>query len=131
MKPIKKGFNAACRRPEIEDLRPYDLRHTFATRLLERGVHHYVISALVGHSTPVVGGGFGSRMTSGYAHVSWEAMVRAVEILEQPIFSNPRIFVLDSGKIPAKPEKAQKAGLRGTTVTIEGNSYSFGRRVGI
>ncbi|MDQ3821578.1 MAG: tyrosine-type recombinase/integrase [Acidobacteriota bacterium] len=39
MKAIKKGFAAACIRAGIEDLRPYDLRHTFATRLLERGVH--------------------------------------------------------------------------------------------
>jgi integrase/recombinase XerD len=48
MKSIKKGFAAACERAGIEDLRPYDLRHTFATRLLDRGVHQYVISALLG-----------------------------------------------------------------------------------
>jgi integrase len=48
MKAIKKGFTAACARAGIEDLRAYDLRHTFATRLLERGVHHFIISALLG-----------------------------------------------------------------------------------
>ena len=53
LKAIKKGFTAACERAGIEDLRPYDLRHTFATRLVERGVHHYVISALLGHATPL------------------------------------------------------------------------------
>lgn len=31
MKSIKKGFAAACARAKIDDLRPYDLRHTFAT----------------------------------------------------------------------------------------------------
>jgi hypothetical protein len=77
---------------------------------LERGVHHYVISALLGHSSPLAGAGFGSRMTPGYAHVSWETMVRAVEALEQPVSSNQNIFSLDSGRIPANPEKAQKAG---------------------
>jgi len=56
MEAIKKGFNAACEKAFIEDLRPYDLRHTFATRLLDRGVHQYVISALlVFHRTEFVG----------------------------------------------------------------------------
>ncbi|MBA2734990.1 MAG: site-specific integrase [Acidobacteria bacterium] len=39
MKSAKQGFAAACVRAGIEDLRLYDLRHTFATRLLDRGVH--------------------------------------------------------------------------------------------
>lgn len=106
---IKKGFSAACVRAKIADLRSYDLRHTFATRLLERGVHHYIISALMGHSTPIGGGGFGSRMTPGHAHVTWETMVRAVEALEQPILSAQIAFGLDSGKIPANSFLAQKA----------------------
>jgi len=84
MKTIKKGFAAACERAKILDLRPYDLRHTFATRLLERGVHQFVISALLGHSTPMSGLGQMSRITTGYAHATWELMVRAVESLEQP-----------------------------------------------
>jgi integrase/recombinase XerD len=82
MKSLKKGFTAACVRAEIDDLRPYDLRHTFATRLLDRGVHQYVISALLGHAMPVTGFGYASRITPGYAHATWEAMVEAVETLE-------------------------------------------------
>ncbi|MGZ8844701.1 MAG: hypothetical protein ACXW18_13625, partial [Pyrinomonadaceae bacterium] len=78
--------------------------HTFATRLLERGIHPYVISALLGHSANLMGGGFGSRMTPGYAHVSWETMVAAVQALEQPISSPKIILGLDSGKIPAKSD---------------------------
>ncbi|HYY93311.1 MAG TPA: tyrosine-type recombinase/integrase, partial [Pyrinomonadaceae bacterium] len=84
MKAIKKGFAAACGRDGIEDLRPYDLRHTFAARLLDRGVHQYVISALLGHAAPVSGFGHASRITPGYAHATWEAMVEAVESLEYP-----------------------------------------------
>jgi integrase len=68
IKAIKKGFAAGCTKAGIENLRPYDLRHTFATRLLERGVHHFVISALLGHATPMMGFGAASRMTPGYAH---------------------------------------------------------------
>jgi len=89
---IKKGFAAACARAGIENLRPYDLRHTFATRLLEQGVHHYVISALLGHATPMMGFGAASRMTPGYAHATWDMMVTAVAMLEQPLRLNERTF---------------------------------------
>jgi integrase len=84
IKAIKKGFAAACVRAGIENLRPYDLRHTFATRLLERGIHHFVISALLGHATPMAGFGYASRMTPGYAHATWETMVEAVATLGKP-----------------------------------------------
>ncbi|HEV8186828.1 MAG TPA: tyrosine-type recombinase/integrase [Pyrinomonadaceae bacterium] len=104
---VKRGFSGACSRANIANLRPYDLRHTFATRLLERGVHHYVISALMGHA---VSASFGSRMTPGYAHVSWDAMVSAVQSLEQPAPSIQNVFNLDSGKIPSKSILAQKVG---------------------
>ena len=90
IKTIKKGFSAACKRAGIENLRPYDLRHTFATRMLERGVHHYVISALLGHATPMTGFGAASRMTPGYAHATWDMMVTAVSMLEQPLGFNER-----------------------------------------
>lgn len=78
---IKKGFQAACRRAKISNLRPYDLRHTFATRLQERYVPNSTISALLGHSRPVQGFGQESRITAGYSHATWEAMCRAVESL--------------------------------------------------
>lgn len=110
MKAVRKGFTAACQRAGIVYLRPYDLRHTFATRLLERGVHHYVISALLGHSSPLAGAGFGSHMTPGYAHVSWETMVKEVEVLKQPVSPDQNIFSLYSGKIPADSLEAQKDG---------------------
>jgi Domain of unknown function (DUF4037) len=60
----------------------------YATRLLERGVHHYVISALLGHATPMTGFGAASRMTPGYAHATWDMMVTAVAMLEQPLGIN-------------------------------------------
>lgn len=79
---IKKGFQSACARAEIDDLRPYDLRHTFATRLVERNVHVLIISQLLGHSTPLSGFGYASRITPGYAHATWDAMCRAVDSLQ-------------------------------------------------
>ena len=68
IKSIEKGFTAACVRAVIEDLRPYDLRHTFATRLLGRGVHQYVISALLGHAMPLTGFGHASRPATHTPH---------------------------------------------------------------
>ena len=85
---MRERFAAACARAGVENLRPYDLRHTFATRLLERGIHHYVISALLGHATPMTGFGAASRMTPGYAHATWDMMVTAVAMLEQPLGIN-------------------------------------------
>jgi integrase len=99
IKAIKKGFAAACARAGIENLRPYDLRHTFATRLLERGVHHFVISALLGHSTPMTGFAAASRMTPGYAHATWDTMVTAVATLEQPLPLKQISFAV-SGSVP-------------------------------
>ena len=99
IKSIKKGFAAACARAGIENLRPYDLRHTFATRLLERGVHHFVISALLGHSTPMTGFAAASRMTPGYAHATWDTMVAAVATVEQPLPLKQISFPV-SGSLP-------------------------------
>jgi len=82
IKSIKKGWQAACARAAIDDLRPYDLRHTFATRLVERNVHVLIISELLGHAHPVQGFGFASRITPGYAHATWDAMRRAVDSLQ-------------------------------------------------
>jgi integrase len=107
IKAIKKGFAAACVRAGIENLRPYDLRHTFATRLLERGVHHFVISALLGHATPMTGFGYASRMTPGYAHATWETMVEAVARLEKPLPDTESRAV--EGDNPLKEEQIRKA----------------------
>lgn len=79
---IKKGFSSACARAGIDDLRPYDLRHSFATRLVDRNIHVLIISELLGHSSPVSGFGFASRITPGYAHATWDAMRRAVDSLQ-------------------------------------------------
>jgi integrase len=64
IKSIKKGFSSACERAGIEDLRPYDLRHTFATRLVERNVQTIIISELLGHTQPLQGFGYASRLAT-------------------------------------------------------------------
>ena len=98
---IKKGWQGACERAGIDDLRPYDLRHTFATRLVERYVPTSVISALLGHSMAVAGFGPESRITPGYTHATWETMQRAVESLEHPV-PDLGIFQTNQDKIGTK-----------------------------
>ncbi|KPJ65094.1 hypothetical protein AMJ44_11000, partial [candidate division WOR-1 bacterium DG_54_3] len=51
MKPyvdMKKGFKAACRRVGIAGLRFHDLRHTFASRLVEKGIDIETVRDLLG-----------------------------------------------------------------------------------
>ena len=78
------------------------------TRLLERGVHHYVISALLGHATPMTGFGAASRMTPGYAHATWDTMVAAVATLEQPLPLKQISFAV-AGSMP-KSDQGRKVG---------------------
>lgn len=57
------------------DIRFHDLRHTFATRLVQGGVDIETVRALLGHHSIV--------MTQRYTHSSHELKQRAVEILAQ------------------------------------------------
>jgi len=70
---VKTAFAAACRRAGIKDLRFHDLRHTFATRLIEAGVDIVTVRDLLGHSSV--------RLTERYTHSKSELKRRAVEAL--------------------------------------------------
>lgn len=78
MKPyvdLKRQFRNACGRAEIKGLRFHDLRHTFATRLAEMGVHIKDIRDLLGHSSITI--------TQRYTHPSDERKKTAVELLSK------------------------------------------------
>lgn len=64
-KPIvsfRHGFKAAVEKAGIGDLRIHDLRHTFASFLVQKGVPIYQVSTLLGHSD--------TRITQKYAHLA-------------------------------------------------------------
>lgn len=63
----------ALKKARIEDLRFHDLRHTFASRLVNQGVDLYRVKTLIGHKT--------LRMTERYAHVAAEHLREAVNRL--------------------------------------------------
>ncbi len=62
------AWATACRRAEIKGLRFHDLRHTFATRLIEHGVNLITVKELLGHSSV--------EITQRYTHPA-EALKKA------------------------------------------------------
>lgn len=58
-----------------EGLRFHDLRHSFITDMVERGVPLGTIQAFVGHMS--------KRMLDHYTHISTGAARKAVELLDQ------------------------------------------------
>ena len=74
-KSVRATFEQAVRRAAIGHCRFHDLRHTFATRLVLRGVSLPVVKELLGHSTIVT--------TMRYAHPTPESKKNAVALLER------------------------------------------------
>jgi integrase len=69
----KTSFNSARTKAEIEDLRFHDLRHTFASRLVQQGVPLYEVMHLTGHKSV--------SMVQRYAHLAPDYQCRAIEAL--------------------------------------------------
>jgi excisionase family DNA binding protein len=70
---VRRAFTGACRRAKIKGLRFHDLRHTFATRLVEKGVDIITIKELLGHSSV--------KVTERYTHPNHALKRDAVELL--------------------------------------------------
>jgi integrase len=72
---LKKAFRRAVKAAEIAHCRFHDLRHTFATRLVQSGkVDLYKVSKLLGHSS--------IEVTERYAHHCPESLRDGVAILD-------------------------------------------------
>jgi integrase len=69
------AFIRARKKAGVENFRFHDLRHTFATRLVQKGVDTYKVQRLLGHKTGL--------MTQRYAHHSPESLRGGVDILDQ------------------------------------------------
>jgi integrase len=74
-KSVRTAFETACTRGGIVDLRFHDLRHTFASRLVQAGVALNRVAELLGHST--------LQVTMRYAHLAPQNLVDAVKLLDR------------------------------------------------
>lgn len=72
---LVREFCEARNRAGIPDFRFHDMRHTFATRLVQRGVDLYKVQRLLGHKT--------NLMTQRYAHHSPESLREGVKVLDE------------------------------------------------
>jgi integrase len=74
---LARTFTKARNRAGLVDFRFHDLRHTFASRLVQRGIDLYKVQRLLGHKTGV--------MTQRYAHHCPESLREGVRVLETPL----------------------------------------------
>ena len=74
---LTKLFNIAVKKAGIDNFRFHDMRHTFASRLIQAGVDIYSISKLLGHSSIV--------MTQRYSHLDTSSLKTAIQKLEQVV----------------------------------------------
>lgn len=75
IRTVRNAFVNACRRAGLEGLRMHDLRHTFASRLIERGVDIVTVKELLGHHSVTV--------TERYTHSNGQLHRAAVDLLAQ------------------------------------------------
>jgi site-specific recombinase XerD len=78
---LKKGFKKAVELAGIAPIRFHDLRHTFATRLVQAGVDIITVQHLLGHAKIC--------MTARYAHSPNNARIAAVRRLDELFSSRP------------------------------------------
>jgi len=72
---LRRGFYAALEKAGITDFKFHDLRHTFATRLVQANVDLYTVSKLLGHKD--------IKMSQRYAHHCPESLRGGVEVLDK------------------------------------------------
>ena len=68
---IHVSWNTARKRAGLADVRMHDLRHTFASNLVNAGHSLFVVSKALGHAT--------TQMSERYAHLSNETMLAAAD----------------------------------------------------
>jgi len=74
VRSLREAFDMTLKKAGLKDFHFHDLRHTFATRLIQNGVDLYKVKELLGHKT--------ITMTMRYAHHYPESLRSSVEVLD-------------------------------------------------
>ena len=74
---LRWTWDRVCKRAGIEGCRVHDLRHTFASLLVSRGVSLFVVQKLLNHSTP--------SMTQRYSHLAPDHLLDASNLAAQAL----------------------------------------------
>jgi len=77
---VRHAFDRACEAAGMTDFHFHDLRHTFASWLIMKGIPLATVSTLLGHTAPA--------MTLRYAHLSPKHLTSAVRALD-PLSTPP------------------------------------------
>lgn len=75
LKTVRRGFENACRRAGIKNMRFHDLRHTFGSRLIREGVDIVTVQNLLGHHSITI--------TQRYTHTNSDQTRNAVACLSK------------------------------------------------
>ena len=86
---VRNYFYPALKSAELPRIRFHDLRHTYASLLIDQGENIKYIQSQLGHSTPVT-------TLSVYAHLMSDVNQRAALNLEEKIFQTGSKMVADS-----------------------------------
>ena len=85
-------WNRIRRRAGLPDVRLHDLRHSFASFLVNQGVSLYVVQGLLGHASP--------RMTQRYAHLAPQTLLDAAEVVSSVVIGTNQITAISEAARP-------------------------------
>ena len=99
---VTTSFERARDVAGLPDVRFHDLRHTFASRLVQQGVPLYEVMQLTGHKSLV--------MVQRYAHFAPEFQERAIGVHNN--------YWYDSGTVGDLPQKQEMLDTKISTISV-------------
>lgn len=98
---MKSAFDTARKKAGLEDFRFHDLRHTFASRLVQQGLPLYEVMHMTGHKS--------LTMVQRYSHLAPEYQERAIEALNKYGHDLVTLPANDQNDLEAENEKTPEA----------------------